>query len=269
MSYLDKTFSIADGQPVSLYQFTRGDNEKIWRFCDADKDLEINGQTWSATAISDSGRHTGENITVTLPSSNPVALLYRGQPPSQTVTLTIMRLHWQDSEIRVVWIGTIVEAKRPEVHQTQLISAGLSATMESAGLRLTWGRNCPYAAYDYDCRLKAKDFAVHGLQIAAKDGTTITVNLPPAIAQGWFNAGFIEWTDADGVREVRAVTVHQDNRLTLMGGTQKLDVGMIITAYPGCDGRAETCQTKFNNMLNYGGIPHMPHKSPYDGTRIF
>ncbi|OOF65121.1 phage BR0599 family protein [Rodentibacter sp. Ppn85] len=268
MSYLDKTHSIADGQPVNLYQFVRGDNEKIWRFCDADKDLEINGEKWLATAIGDEGRRTGENVTVTLPSNNPVARLYRGIAPSQTVTLTIMRLNWMDTEIRVVWIGTIIEAKRPDIAKTQLISAGLSATMESAGLRLTWGRNCPYTLYDGDCKVKPGNFVVAGLIISAMDGASITVNLPDNLPQGWFNAGFIEWQD-DGVREVRAVTIHEHNKLTLMGGTQKLSVGTVIKVYPGCDGRAETCLKKFGNMLNFGGIPHMPTKSPYDGSRVF
>lgn len=269
MSYLGKTHSVAEGQPVNLYQFTRGDSEKIWRFCDADMDLEINGQKWIATAIKDERGDGGEGkITIKLPSNNPVARLYRGLPPSQTVTLTVMRLNWMDTEIRIVWIGTIVEAKRPDIVTTQLISAALSETMESAGLRLTWGRNCPYTLYDVDCKVKPGNFVVAGLTISAMDGVSITVDVPQNLPQGWFNAGFIEWLD-DGVREVRAVTVHQNNKLTLMGGTQKLSVGTVIKVYPGCDGRAETCLKKFSNMLNFGGVPHMPTKSPYDGSRVF
>ncbi|AKO36076.1 phage tail protein [[Haemophilus] ducreyi] len=269
MSYLDKTHSIADGQPVNLYQFVRGNNEKIWRFCDADQDLEINGEKWLAVAMSDERSAAGEGkVTIKMPSNNPVARLYRGIPPSQTVTLTIMRLNWMDSEIRIVWIGTIIEAKRPEIQTTQLISAGLSETMESAGLRLTWGRNCPYTLYDTDCKVKLGNFAVAGLSITAMDGVSITVDLPQNLPQGWFNAGFIEWLD-DGVVETRAVTVHEHNKLTLMGGTQKLSIGTVIKVYPGCDGRAQTCLKKFNNMLNFGGIPHMPTKSPYDGSRVF
>lgn len=268
MSYQDKINSAADAQPINLYQFNLGDNEKIWRFCDADQDIEINGEKWVAQAISDGGRNTGQNVTVIMPSNNPVAQLYRGIAPSQTVKLMIMRLHWQEAEIRVVWVGTIIEAKRPDVHKTELVSAGLSKTMESAGLRLTWSRNCPYTLYDVDCKVNPRNFVVAGLTIKALNGATITVDAPDNLPQGWFNAGFIEWTN-DGVREVRAVTVHQNNQLTLMGGTQKLAVGTVIKVYPGCDGRASTCLKKFNNMLNFGGIPHMPNKSPYDGTRIF
>lgn len=269
MSYLSKTHSVAEGRPIDLYQFVRGENEKIWRFCNADKDLEINGEKWLASAISDTRDGGGDgNVTLRMPSNNPVARLYRGLPPSQTVKLTIMRLHEDDNEIRIVWIGTITEASRPDIHTTNLTSAALSDTMDSAGLRLTWGRNCPYTLYDVDCKVKPGNFVVAGLTISAMDGVSITVDLPQNLPQGWFNAGFIEWVD-DGVREVRAVTVHQNNKLTLMGGTQKLSVGTVIKVYPGCDGRAETCLKKFNNILNFGGAPHMPNKSPYDGSRVF
>ena len=224
MGYLNRTNSVSDGQPITLYQFALGNNQKVWRFTDADQDITVNGEQWLATAISDSGRKTGDNLRVSLPSDNAVAQLFRGIAPSQSVTLTVMRLHWQDNEIRVVWIGTIIEAKRPETHQTELISAGLSSTMRSAGLRLMWGRSCPYSLYDSDCKVDKAKFAVAGLRVQA---------------------------------------------LTIMGGTQKISVGTLITVYPGCDGQVKTCRDKFNNVLNFGGIPHMPNKSPYDGSRIF
>lgn len=269
MSFLAYEHSVAEGQPINLYQFERGNGEKIYRYCSADRDITFNNVKWSSLAISDSGRKTGENLTVTLPSDNPIALLYRGVAPSSNVKVTVARLQYGAQEARIVWIGTVIEAQRPDVNQTQLVVAGLSNSMQGAGLRLTWGKNCPYSLYDTDCKVVAKNFAVDGLEIKALNGTTITLNLPESFAQGWFNAGFIEWYDSDGVREVRAVTVHKDNRLTLMGGTYGLAPGMSIKAYPGCDGQASTCLTKFNNILNFGGIPHMPGTSPYDGSRVF
>lgn len=269
MSYLAKTFSIADGQPINLYEFVRGDNEKIYRFCDADMDLTINGQRWQATTITDAGKTDGENTTIIVASHNPIARLFRGVPPSQSISVKIYRTHWQDNEIRVVWIGTVLEVKRPSIEKAEIISASLSNTMNSAGLRLSWGRNCPYSLYDSDCRVNRKQFAVNDIVIEALDGAAITVTLPQSIPAQWFNAGFIEWRDADGVTEMRAITLHQANRLTLMGGTKGLDVGMKITLYPGCDGQVSTCAKKFRNVLNFGGIPHMPNKSPYDGSRIF
>ncbi|MEB3470164.1 DUF2163 domain-containing protein [Pasteurella multocida] len=267
MGFLEKTFSIADGQPINLYEFTR--DEKVYRFCDADQNLTINNQPWQTATISDSGKTDGENATITVASNHPIAKLFRGTPPSQAIGVKIYRTHWNDSEIRVVWVGTVVEVKRPSIEKAEIISASLSATMSAAGLRLSWGRNCPYSLYDQDCGVLSQQFAVRDLVIEAKDGLTITINLPTTLPQAWFTAGFIEWLDTDGVREVRAVTTHEHNKLTLMGGTKGLDVGTKVNAYPGCDGRVSTCANKFNNVLNFGGIPHMPSKSPYDGSRVF
>ncbi|SSZ30354.1 Uncharacterized conserved protein [Aggregatibacter aphrophilus] len=59
------------------------------------------------------------------------------------------------------------------------------------------------------------------------------------------------------------MTVHQNNKLTLMGGTQKLSVGTVIKVYPGCDGRP-TCLKKFNNMLNLRWRAAHANKSPYE-----
>lgn len=35
-----------------------------------------------------------------------------------------------------------------------------------------------------------------------------------------------------------------------------------VTLYPGCDGSRETCISKFNNYLNFGGHPFMPTSNP-------
>ena len=91
MSYLSKTHSVAEGRPIDLYQFTRGENEKIWRFCNADKDLEINGEKWLASAISDARDGGGDgNVTLRMPSNNPVARLYRGLPPMRMTTRSVL-----------------------------------------------------------------------------------------------------------------------------------------------------------------------------------
>ncbi|SSZ30352.1 Uncharacterised protein [Aggregatibacter aphrophilus] len=53
MSYLSKTHSVSEGRPIDLYQFGARRKREIWRFCNADKDLEINSEKWLASAISD------------------------------------------------------------------------------------------------------------------------------------------------------------------------------------------------------------------------
>lgn len=273
MSYQDFAHSVAESQPVTLYEFSRGG--KFYRYCNADKDVQVGSTKWEAVAISDGGRD-GDNVTITVPSDNSIAMLYRGLPPSQTVFVKIHRLQWagekKSIEMHIVWIGQIIEVKRQKIEKCEIVTAGLTETLSGAGLRLTWGRNCPYSCYDRDCRVNKTAFK-WVLKITSKTGSAISYDIierdSSLAPNNTLTAGFIEWKDKDGVIETRAITTHSEGALSLMGGSYGLEVGMVINAYPGCDGRVNTCAGKFNNLLNFGGIPHLPEKSPYDGSRVF
>jgi hypothetical protein len=36
------------------------------------------------------------------------------------------------------------------------------------------------------------------------------------------------------------------------------NTGDTFTAYPGCDKTQNTCTSKFNNLVNFGGFPYVP-----------
>jgi len=48
-----------------------------------------------------------------------------------------------------------------------------------------------------------------------------------------------------------------------------LKSGMEIRAYAGCNRTIQECSSKFNNTLNYGGMPFIPTKNPFGGDPIF
>lgn len=260
--------SIAEGDLVNLYEFSLGNNERFWRYCSADKDIELNHQTFIATAISDSGRRGQDNIHITVPFNHDIALLFRGRSPSLPLKVRILRWHYGDEIARVVWVGTIVEVKRPETHKVELISAGLSATMNSAGLRLSWCRSCPYALYDTDCTVNPERHCLKNLTVESVEGNSVFIK-GLIVKDGQFNGGFMEWIDLFGIREVVAIRQQVGNKVQLIGSSVKLNIGQKVKLYPGCDGMLNTCRDKFNNLANFGGIPHMPEKSPYDGSRVF
>jgi hypothetical protein len=41
-----------------------------------------------------------------------------------------------------------------------------------------------------------------------------------------------------------------------------LRTGQAVGIFPGCDGRFETCESKFNNRENFGGHPFVPAANP-------
>ncbi|KNE87173.1 hypothetical protein PSTG_19448, partial [Puccinia striiformis f. sp. tritici PST-78] len=127
-----------------------------------------------AVAISDSGLSagSGDGMDITVPSTNDVAMLFRGVPPSSPVRIRIYRLHAEDAvaEFRTVWVGTVSEVKREAIERTKLVTSSLASTFSRVGLRLTYGRACPYALYDHNCKIDPLAFGITGLVITAMDG---------------------------------------------------------------------------------------------------
>ncbi|OHT25812.1 phage tail protein [Providencia stuartii] len=271
MNWNELEYSTANGLPVSLYAFMRNDAKGFY-YTNADQAIELDGKTWLPLAISDSGVRTGEtsNLDITLPSSSEVALLFRGVPPSNPVKVLIHRWHVDDraGEFRTIWLGTINEVKRQSIDQAKLLTTSVAGTFTRSGLRLTYGRACPYALYDHHCRVNPLTVMVPSVPIVALDGAAITVTFPGTFTGGYFSGGYIEWDD-DGYTERRGLRVHSGNQLALFGGTDRLAVGMKVNVFPGCDRTIKTCDEKFNNSLNYGGQPHMPGKSPYEIMKLF
>ncbi|MGM0939090.1 MAG: phage BR0599 family protein [Pseudomonadota bacterium] len=264
-------YSTANGLPVSLYAFMRNDAKGFY-YTNADQPITLDGKTWLPLAISDNGVRTGEggDLEVTVPSVSEVAQLFRGVPPSSPLKVMIHRWHVEDEsgEFRTVWLGTIKEVKRQSTDQTKLITTSVGSTFSRSGLRLTYGRACPYALYDHHCRVNPLTFMLPSVPIVSLDGASITVAFTNSFVDGYFSGGYIEWDD-NGYTERRGLRAHKGNQLALFGGTDRLDVGMKVNLFPGCDRTIKTCNDKFNNTLNYGGQPHMPGKSPYEIMKLF
>lgn len=269
MSWNDAEYSTADGIPVMLFTFSL--DQKVWRYTSADDVITVMGKSWTPVAIKGGtlAQGTGDHMEITLPMDNEVVLLFRGIPPSTPVKLMIYRLHMSDTqrEFKTVWVGSISEIRREQPDRAKLISVGIAGSLTRQGLRLTWGRSCPYSVYDSNCRVPPGQFARNGLIIRSLTGAGIVVALT-SVEDGWFSGGYIEYI-TDGILQRRGIRTHSGDELQLFGGSVGLSAGMAVTAYPGCDLTIETCEHKFSNTLNYGGCPHMPGISPWEIIKVF
>lgn len=86
---------------------------------------------------------------------------------------------------------------------------------------------------------------------------------------GGFAGGFIEWDSSTGVTERTGIESEGDGFVILLGTTQGMSTGTNFKAYAGCNRTAPQCNSKFKNILNYGGINHMQGRSPFDGQPVF
>lgn len=271
MAYSDIEISTEDGRPVYLLRFAVGSAE--YRYTTADEDLEFGAEDWTAANIARSeivqGAGAENDLTLTMSADLEIVSLFdEGSPPSEIVYLTVSSFHVGDTEAAIEWIGTVGNIKRVNPAEAQAICRNLVASFERGGLRLTWGRNCPHALYDWNCKV---DKALHAYPHTVADVTanSFTVAAYAAPAEGTFAGGFAEWT-VNGRTERRGIESEDaaDGVFRTLGFIKGLGVGQEIVLYPGCPRTTEGCLL-FNNLPNYGGFPHIPGKSPFDGTPVF
>lgn len=276
MSFNTAEISTQDGRPAALYLLEWGNTE--WAYTSADEDItygvDKKGQPrkYVARAVSDNGMTQGgssqNDFTVDCPTDLPICDLYRGTPPSETIWLTVRRMHEGEADAPIYWTGNVTNVKRVDAANAQIVGKPITASFKRTGLRLCWTRECPHFLYDSGCKVNPANFKTVG-SILLLTGNSITLAVDPGKPAAYYQGGFIEWqANADGTLERRMIQEHIGNLLNIFGLTDGLAIGQQISMYPGCDRSPQTCKDKFNNLSNSGDFHFMPGTSPF-GTQIF
>lgn len=281
MSFSDKEISNDEGQRIGLYHFRWGTQN--WYYTSADRVIAYDSgdgsgsHDYQPTAISDSGvtqgGETGYDFQVTLPSTNPVALLYRVTPPSGRVYLKVRRMQLGETDAPLFWVGTVANLKPKNLAGAVMVCRSSISNLKRTGLRLTWQRQCPHALYDRQCRVDPADWE-YPYEIASVVGnqvTLVTAGVGLDQATGFFTGGIIKWQVATDTYDFRMIEAHTAPLVfTLFGRGDGLAAAMDVLLYPGCtrDVSLTGC-LHFANLDNYGGHLYMPGKSPFDGNPVF
>ena len=271
MTFDSKERSSYDGIPTTLYEFSLGATR--WHYASGDSSVRVGGVTYQALAItndgySSSGNPETDEVTVRLSAFAEVTNLYVGTPPSEPVQLRIRSIHRGDTDAPVVWAGQVKSGKQVSSVEFTFSCNSLLSTLNRNGLRLSWGRGCPHALYDRSCRVDPDDFATL-VMISSIVGNTLSASALAILGDDYLSGGFLSFVGSTGVTERRAIKSHTGSSITLLGAADGLSNNMWVTVYPGCNRITSTCEVKFNNLANYGGFPHLPTKSPFDGDPIF
>jgi uncharacterized phage protein (TIGR02218 family) len=259
------------GRPIFLYAFVLG--AATWRYTSSDMDVSVDGYAWKASPISDDGvKQTGDavtdSLTITAPNTIAPVQMFFGTPPSQAIMVKIYHYHEGDGQAVLAYVGELIQVNQPQPGTATLTCDAINASMRRDGLRLAWQRNCPYALYDdVTCQV---DKAEHGVPVTVADvvGSTVYFNGMNA-AKGTFDGGFIEWTHPTRGTEFMAIESQDGGACEMFGMTDGLYYGLAATAYPGCNRTVDDCTKKFDNLDNFGGVPDLPGKSPFDGDPVF
>ena len=270
MTYKTVEASVSGGEPVELYKFIVGPSSYL--YTSSGNQVSFSGGEYEPTAISRTEIDQNDEInragiSITLPRGAAVTEEFRVYAPSSVVGATIFAWHPTADVYAAIWAGRVLSCEWRGVSAT-LACESVFSSQKRLGLRRNYQAACPHSLYDVPCGVSKTAYKVAGL-ITDVTANTLLVDTLGGYSAGYFSGGFVTRTEADGALDTRFITEHGGTSITLSHPFNGAEVGDAVDVYPGCAHTTAACDTKFSNILNYGGFPYVPEKSPFGSTSVF
>lgn len=272
MTYDSIEKSEYSSRPVELYEFHR--QNTYWRYTSADSDQTYDLYTYTAKPISRgcfkcSSESVKSDLDIECDPSLDVLSQYVSQVPYDIVYLKITRYFPDDGTSRVLWQGRITSVKFNGLGNAEITCESIYAALRRQTLRRCWQKACPHALYSQgygECMVDKEAFKAVSV-VSLVSGMTMTLSTNPGDAN-YFQGGYLVIEDNGDV--IRRYIRSQDGAVLVMDAVLSDDyVGFDVALYPGCDHSMNTCISKFNNVINYGGHPWIPEENPMGGSLVF
>lgn len=267
MSYNSYEVSNDSGAVIELYEFIQG--LQRFNYSSFDTDITYNSQVYTPfSATRNSIKQTNDifkdSLQMSFPRGDVFASQFLGFSPEDVTTLTIRRGHFGDvaSEFIVYWKGRVVGAKTSG-NEISIDCESVFTSIKRPGLRARFEYGCRRTLYLKGCNVNRELYKLTG-NILSITGATITVAGASLQPSGFYTGGLAVAENGAS----RFIVSHVGDSITFSRPIQGLSGDQTINIYPGCDHLKETCNTKFNNLNNFGGFPWIPSRNPFDGSSI-
>lgn len=267
-----------DGAPVELYKFATAECATSY-WTSAERDVVHDGHTWVSASIRRdrvevSNEKVRNNLKLAVSRSFPIADLFRVQPPSDVISVSVYRYHRGDGDTTVLWLGRVLTCTWQGA-EAELYCEPASTSLSRTGLRRLYQANCPHVLYGKACKVN-KDVHAAEAVVMGIDGLKLHVD---PIPDKPYSGGFVDWipgqssnsgAGSDGCRvERRFITNKFGNQFWLLYPFSGIAPGDVVVIYPGCDHTMAMCNSTYSNIENYGGMPFIPTKNPFAGTQVY
>lgn len=274
MTYASAESSVQDGAPLELYTFAIG--ATTYRLTSSPEDETFSAQTYTAAPIARApitlvqlGKRRELEVTIDRTHALATALLGNGIPARAT-TMTLLRTHRGEIESRQIWAGPISQAVLAGAYLRLRIPNGMDASFDVEAPIARAQRGCQHMLYGPGCNEPRNDavFVTTGNHVAttavSASGVSLVVAALPQPDQ-WARYGEVRRI-LDGER--RSILAQVGTTITLDVPFATIAAGNDLAIYAGCDHSVATCRDKFNNVLNFGGHPHMINENPTSPTSL-
>lgn len=269
--YYDAEASVDASYPVELYRIVS--QQQVWYLTSAERDILWQGIVYSATGcdrsdLSINPVSASMILTVSIPANHAIPrrwAAFGGTPPYR-VTVTVSRLQVDAGVAEQLWSGDITNITfKGQIANLAVPSKFISALSRKMGV-VTAGRMCPHVLFDSKCRISPILYTVTTPAVFVS-GQTVRVDIGDVAKKGnWSSLG-----DITHVASGEPMLIVEQNdisptstivELTLHAGIYELKTGDMVTIRAGCFHDAQTCITKFDNMVNFGLFPNLPLTNP-------
>lgn len=248
---------------VELYLFESDDGRYRWAYTTDAREKVLGPIVYKPESIKrgelkqTAGDANVENLQVTMPFDNPVALAHVPYLPARPIKLTIYAYQRNDpaAEIVQAFTGFI----------TSFNQKGAEATLECAQIidnlsqTVPWAvfkSGCIWGLYQVGCGVDKQLWKNNAL-VTTVNGAVLGSPEFSAKPTGWYTNGFA-YNPATG--EQRFIVAHDaaTGTITLVYPFLEISGSQTIEVYAGCARTKEVCADKFNNKINYVGFDHFP-----------
>lgn len=258
-----------NGYPIELYEFKRGVSETFY-LTSHDDPITFQSNIYVPTQLERAKVELNTEIEraelkIQIQRDAEILDNFVAFPPTEIMTLTIFRTHGNDltEEFVTVWKGRVLTVEWSG-SQASIACEPVFTSLKRPGLRRKFQAQCPHILYGAECAISNLDFQVIGTISA------IAINVVSAPewvgVAGNFDGGYLVFQN----NQFRTVIADDGaGNLTLVSPFVDLVIGSSVEAFPGCAHDLADCDTKFANVVNYGGFPYVPGRNPFGGAIIY
>jgi uncharacterized phage protein (TIGR02218 family) len=262
--------SVEGSRPIELYRFVVGSD--TYEYTSATDEVTVGGLTYKPRAIKRSRIGQGPEdrkslLEVELPAADILPSRYMAVVPGRTAELTLQRVQRSDfpgPEVVTLFKGKVQSVGFSSNGKLAKIAVApeVAATARSIP-KFGFQSLCNHFVYDDRCQVDDTDPAYRLSNAAVASVTSATITVPGALAfpNGWFTGGFVEALGGD---DSRLILAHDGDELTLLLPFPFNVDGQLVTLLAGCAHDLATCDSKFSNVINFGGFAFVPWKNPFE-----
>lgn len=277
MSYDDFESSRKRGQPVELFLIRYGSApEAFYAFTNAEAPITLDTIVYHPEPVDRekfevNGRLEDKELTLSVATDHPVAILLTGYPPSWVISITIRQGHVPDpstpsswllgENFPVAWVGRVLSRGGGKGSSVDLVCGPSGHSMNRPGLRRNYQWSCPHVLYGSRCKAD-KSAATTTETVLSSTGNRLTLDPGWGLAgaQAKYVGGLVEWAGPHAT-EYRMVLRVTGDELVLSGPTN-LPADSEVSLVLGCGHDLTDCEELHDNIVNYGGQAWIPDNNP-------